>query len=187
MDRHENGIICTKHRLWKKKQTIIEIVEYFESNGYRFVELVYGEPNDFVFTERKEKIIQTLSRKGSFYGVRIKFEGTNTVFSVDSNTDGIDNVRFDIYAENEELLYEVKQIVLGVKDIIKPSNDSLEKGSEYLQNHPRLVRWVIGILIAVVLYLLGVHVLLFDIIGTIFSIVPFFIIYLVISSFLRRR
>lgn len=187
MELYNSGVICTKNRLWKKKKLVIEIVDYFEQQGFSFVEMVYGEPNDFVFTEQKDKIIKTLERKGSFFGIRIKFSYGNTIISIDSNTDGIDNVRYTIYDESQTSLDKNIEIILGVSDLIKPSNEALAKTSEYLSQRPKVVKWIIGILVVIILYLLGAHVLLMNLISIIFSIAPLFIIFLVLSYFLRRR
>ena len=187
MDIHENSVLCTKHRLWKKKDLVVLIVDYFVNNGYDFVELVFGEPNDFVFTEDRNKIIRTLSRKGSFYGIRLKFKNEKSIIEINSNADGVDNVHYTIYAEDQNILEETKEVLLNSIEIIKPSNDSIEKTSEFLSNNPKLVRWVIAVVVIVLGYFLGVHVLLLDIISIVFSIVPVFIIFLVISYFMRRR
>ena len=186
MDFYQSGIICTKHKLWKKKNTVLSIIDSLISKGYQFEEMVFGEPNDFVFSETYDNVIPTLSRKGNFFGIRIKFASSNYSFSIDSNTMGVDNVRFDIYADSEELLKSIKNDCLELITIIGATNESLTKGSEYLANNRKLVYTVVIILTAILMYFLGAYVFLFDIIYTIFSFAPILIIILLFSYFRRR-
>ena len=96
MDVYRNGAICTKIRLWKHKQIIVDIVDSLVDKGYEFKELVYGEPNDFVFTDDYTMIIPTLKKKGGFIGIRLKFQLDNNVIEISCNTNGVDNVKYDI-------------------------------------------------------------------------------------------
>lgn len=187
MNIYEDGVVCTKIKFWKKKNTIMEVVDYLIGKGYTFKELVYGEPNDFVFADEYENILSTLSRKGHFIGIRIKFEFMDSAFEINSNTNGVDNVQYDIYAFNEREMALIKKDIEEIKLIINPSNESVSKLSEFLANNPNIVKAVIIVLAIVLLYFLGVHVFLFSIINFIFSVAPIFVIFIIISLIRRRR
>ncbi len=185
MDYYKNGIICTKHKLWKSKKTVISIVDELLAKGYTFIEMVYGEPNDFVFANKYENIDKQLSRKG-FFGIRLKLEKQGVLLTIESNTNGIDNVKYSIFSETEVLLEESIQDALTLKNAIKPSNGLYAKSLEYLSNNHK----VRSILFAVVI-VLGVIVVnsIFPIISmalSIFMFAPFIFIYVAYSYFRRR-
>lgn len=186
MDYNENGVLCTKHRLWKKRQLVKDIVDAMEERGYTFKELVYGEPNNFVFADYVEEIDDILRKKGGFYGIRIKFERPGVLLEINSNSDGIDNVHYDVFADNQGRIEQVLEDLDDITLMIKPSSDTVEKISEAIAKNPKVRNGVLLLLVGVILYFLGVHVFLFDIIGFLFSFSPFLVIYL-IYIFWRRR
>jgi len=185
MDFYKNGIICTKHRLWKSKRTVISIVDELITIGYTFIEMVYGEPNDFVFANTYEDIDKQLSRKG-FFGIRLKLEKPGVLLTIESNTNGIDNVKYSIFSETEDLLDKTILDALNLKSTIKPSNSLYAKTLEYLSNNPKVRSIIFAIFIV-----LGVVAVnnIFPIISmalSIFMFAPFIFIYIA-YSYLRRR
>jgi hypothetical protein len=186
MELHTSGIICTKHKLWKKKQTVLAIISDFLAKGYNFQEMVYGEPNDFVFTEKFEDVEKTLSRKGSFFGIRIKFTGDNSTISIDSNTMGIDNVRYDVFAETKEQLNIIVDHCKSLKSVIGSTSESITKSGDYLGQHPTLVKVIIVAMVIAILYFIGVLFFITDIILMIFSFAPILFIFLIFAYFRRR-
>lgn len=187
MDFDESGIICTKNRLWKKKLLVIEIVDFMSELGYQFTELIYGEPDDFVFTEDYNEIMNKLKTKGNIFGIRIKFKKGENVVHVSSNTHGVDNVKYTVFAENEEELVVSRNDVMSLKELMKPSNDTVAKTSEYLVEHKNIRNGIIIVLVAILMYSLGAHVFFFDLISIIFSFAPILVIILLFSYFRNRR
>lgn len=155
MEMQQSGVICTKHKLWKKKKTVMDIIDTLQDKGYIFEEMIYGEPNDFIFTEKYDDVVSTLSRPGSFFGIRIKFKSENYLFSIESNTMGIDNVRYDIYAEDEILFKEILQDCLELEEVIGPSSDTLAKGTEFFGNNTTIAYVVIAAMLVILFVLLS--------------------------------
>ncbi|GEM_PF-4018590 len=186
MDLNETNVLCTKHRLWKKQALIRSIIDAMIDKGYRFKELVLGEPSYFVFAETYDEIDDTFRKKGGYYGIRIKFERDDTQLEINSNNDGVNNVHYTIFADTTDALETAKQDLNEIRELIRPSNDKVEQASEFVATHPRLRNTVIIILVGVTLYFLGVHVFLFNIVQILFSFSPFLFLY-ILFLFLRRR
>lgn len=186
MDYFESGVICTKNRLWKNKKIVKDIVDNLKSLGYDFDELVYGEPNDFIFTDEYEEITKLLSMKGSFFGIRIKMKKKDIQLSVECNTNGVDNVKYNVFAETEGLLSETVNHAKNLKTVIKPSNNAVARVMEYISLH-RQVRTML-VIIAVVLGILLVNMFIpiINMAISIFMFAPLLFIYL-IYSYRRRR
>lgn len=186
MDNFKAGTICTKHRLWKNSRTVMLIVDEMINRGYQFKEMVYGEPNDFVFADTYDTIEKQLKVRGSFLGIRIRFEKEGILLSIESVTNGVDNVKYSVFAETEDLLVEVINDALDLKDVIKPSSNTLAQLNEYLIAN-RQVKTMI-VVIAVVLLIIGVNQV-FPIISMFFSVImfaPLLFLYL-IYVYARRR
>ena len=187
MDFHKNGVLCTKHRLWKKRTLVVDVIDSMIERGYQFKELVFGEPNNFVFADEYDEIDDLLKRKGGFYGIRIKFERPGVQVEINSNSDGIDNVQYVIFTEYEHTIEQVLTDLEDVKLLMKPSNETVEKLSEYIIKRPKIRNTVIIVLIAITLYFLGIYVFLWDLIRILFSFSPFLMIYIIYLISRRRR
>lgn len=185
MDYTETKVLCTKHRLWKNQNLIVQIVEALLEKDFIFKEVVLGEPNNFIFADHYEELSDILKRKG-YYGIRIKMQYNDALLEINSNTDGIDNVQYTVFATDEDTYSSIKEVLPDIKNIIKPTNTQLEQASEFLQIHPQIRNITILVLIAISLYFLGVHVFLFDIARIIFSFSPFLTLY-ILYLILRRR
>ena len=185
MDIHKNGVICSKNKLWKKKTIIKSIIDYMIDQGYDFQELVYGEPNNFVFADEYKEIEPLLKRKG-FFGIRIKFRNSNTFFEIHSNTNGVDNVKYEIFSENGETLNEALSLLSDVSSIIGSSNETLIKSGEFLVKQRKIRNIVLLLTLLLGLYFLNVHVLLFNLVSVAYSFIPFLFLFLLIDRFRRR-
>lgn len=186
MDYTESGIVCTKHRLWKNSTLVFQIVDLLLQNNYTFKEVVIGEPNNFVFADEYSELPEMLKKKG-FYGIRIKMQYNDAMIEINSNTDGVDNVQYTIFAVDETTYKTLKDTIPLVKDAIRPASNQIEQAREYLQNHPQIRNISILILIAIALYFLGIHVFLFNIVRILFSFSPFLALYIMYLIFRRRR
>jgi ABC-type multidrug transport system fused ATPase/permease subunit len=186
MDYFKSDTICTKHRLWKNSKTVLLIVDEMISKGYQFKEMVYGEPNDFVFADTYENIEKQLKMRGSFFGIRIRFEREGILLSIESMSNGIDNVKYSVFADTEELMNEVTNDALQLKNIIKPSSNTLAQLNEYLTTHKQARTMIVVTMI--VLLIVGINQV-FPIISmalSIFMFAPLIFIYL-IYVYTRRR
>jgi len=186
MDYTETAVICTKHRLWKQPTLVKNLVDTLLSKNYTFREVVLGEPNSFIFADHYEELESILRKKG-YYGIRIKMEMHDAMIEINSNTDGVDNVQYTIFATDEETYQTIKADIPLIKSVIKPSNNQLETASEFIQTHPQIRNISILVLIAITLYVLGIHVFLFDIVRILFSFSPFLALYIMYLIFRRRR
>lgn len=186
MDRNESGIICTKSRLWKRKQILINIIDYMINQGYEFVELVYGEPNNFVFADEYHEIESVLKRKG-FYGIRIKFRNSVTVLEINSNTGGTNNVKYDIFTEGEMTLRSAKEHISEISNIIGSSSEVLVKSGEFLEKQRKIRNIVLLVLLLVVIYFLNIHVLFLNLVSVAYTFSPILFFFLVFSLLRRRR
>jgi len=186
MDYTESGVICTKHRLWKNSTLVFQIVDMLLQKNYIFKEVVIGEPNNFVFADEYDELAEMLKKKG-FYGIRIKMQYNDAMIEINSNSDGIDNVQYTIFAVDESTYTILKETIPFIKEVIKPASNQVEQTREYLQNHPQIRNVSILILIAVTLYFLGVYVFLFNIVRILFSFSPFIALYIMYLIFRRRR
>ncbi len=185
MDLHESGVICTKRKLWKRKQTIKNIVEYMLKSGYEFIELVYGEPNNFVFADEIHEIDSVLKRKG-FFGIRMKFKNNVTVFEINSNTNGVENVKYDIFTEGELTLRNAKNQIEELSKIIGSSSEVLVKSGEFIQRQRKIRNIILLVTALVIIYFFNIHILLLEFVWVIYSFAPILFIFL-IFSLLRRR
>lgn len=185
MNLHKRGVICSKSKLWKRKAILKSIVDYMLSEGYEFLELVYGEPNNFVFADQYNEIEPLLKRKG-FFGIRIKFKNENTLFEINSNTNGVDNVKYDIYSENDETLNDTVEQLEAVSSIIGSSNEALIKSGEFLVKQRKIRNIVLLVLLLIGLYFLNVHIFLFNLVSVAYSFIPFLFLFLIIDRFRRR-
>lgn len=186
MDYTETDVLCTKHKLWKKGSLVLELVDYLLHKGYVFKEVVIGEPNNFIFADHYDEI-RPLFQKRGFYGIRIKVIYNDAILEINSNTDGIDNVQYTIYATDEANYQHLKSELESIRSIIGPSSESFATISEFIQTHRKLRNITILVLIAISLYFLGIHVFLFNIIQILFSFSPFLFIYIAYLVFRRRR
>lgn len=185
MNLHESGIVCTKSKLWKKKKIIISIIDYMIEQGYEFQELVFGEPNNFVFADQYHEIENVLKRKG-FFGIRIKFKNDHTLFEINSNTNGVDNVKYDIFTEDEVTLEQAQEQLEELSNIIGSTSETLVKSGELIQRHRRIRLAVLIVALAIGMYFLNVHLLLLNIVELAFSFFPLLFILLLIDRFRRR-
>lgn len=185
MDYTKNGILGTKHRLWKKRSVIISIVDQLLEEGYTFKEVVIGEPNNFVFADRYDELEEVLKKRG-FFGVRIKMLYKEAQIEINSNTDGVDNVQYTIFAEELESYNKILNDIDGLITLLKPSNDVIAQVHEYFSMHKTLRNTILLIIVGILLYFLGIHVFLFNLVGILFSFSPFLVIY-ILYIFLRRR
>lgn len=185
MDLHDNGVICTKSKLWKRKKIILSIIDYMLTQDYQFQELVFGEPNNFVFADEYHEIEGILKKKG-YFGIRLKFKRFNTIFEVHSNTNGINNVKYEIFTDDEEDFEEAKTQLNDISNIIGSSNESLVKSSEFLSKQRKLRTGILIVTLAVGLYFLNVYVLLWNILELALSFAPILFILLLIDRFRRR-
>jgi hypothetical protein len=186
MDYDKNGILGTKHRLWKKKSTVIAIVDQLLDMGYTFKEVVIGEPNNFVFADHYEELHSILKKRG-FYGIRIKVLYKDALLEINSNTDGVNNVQYTIFAEELESYNKVLNDIDTLIAFIKPSSDTVAQVHEYFTNHTTLRNTILLVIVGIILYFLGVHVFLFDLIGILFSFSPFLAIYILYILLRRKR
>ncbi len=186
MDNYVNGIICTKRKLWKKKEQVKDIVDFMIVKGYSFKELVYGEPNDFVFTEKYEDIDKTLSRKGSFFGIRLKFERTGVQLEIESNTNGVDNVKYSIFADQSEDLKKAENDSLELKEIIKATSNTISMVAEYLDNHRKFQLAIVVVLVIVLILAVNNFVPIVSMVSSIFMFSPLLFLYLLFVYFRRR-
>ena len=186
MDYFESGVIGTKRKLWKKKNTVLKIIDFLMEKGYEFNEMVYGEPNDFVFASIYDDIKKKLSMKGSFMGIRIKMKKNGIILDIESNTRGVDNVRYSIFSKTEELLSTAIEDALGIKDVMKSSNRGIAQVTEYLSLHRKLR---LGIYIATAVIFVVVLNFIFPLISYIIWILSAFplLTILILYSYLRRR
>ena len=186
MDLYKDGVICTKNKLWKKTSTILAIVDDFISKGYTFKEMVYGEPNDFVFATTYDKIIPKLKVRGTFVGIRLKFEYRDAVVTIFSNTRGIDNVGFQVFAEDKDTLSKVANESIALKTIIKPSNNSFAKLSEYIANHKQIRTVFVIVAVIAAILLVNTFVPIISMVSSIFMFAPLIFIYIFFAYFRRR-
>lgn len=186
MDKNTTGVICTKHRLWKQKTTVLAIISDLQQHGYHFKEVVLGEPNNFIFADTIEEVEDLFAKKG-FYGIRIKMENDATSIEINSNTDGIDNVQYTIFAVDDATLQQATEVVINLRSIIRPSNNTIASFQEWLGLHKQVRNIFVLVLIAITLYLLGAHVFIFSILQMILSFSPFLTIYIIYLLFRRRR
>lgn len=187
MDIHDMGVICTKSKLWNKKTLLPKIITLMEEKGYQFKELVRGEPSNFVFADQSYEIEKTLKIKGSFFGVRMKFQNNHTIISINSNTNGINNVKYEIYTDTEEHLKKAIQDLDDVKLLIRPSSNTFAKSSEYFSEHKKLRFWIIVVLSVIALYFLNVFFYLTVLFSFVGGFGSFFLIYILWRLFDRRR
>lgn len=185
MDYTKTDILCTKHRLWRKADLVQALIDRLLEEGYQFKEVVVGEPKYFMFADHYDEL-PSLFKKRDFYGIRIKMTLDDAILELNSNTDGVDNVHYTIFASKEDTYERIIADLEWMRQLIGPSNDQLAQFSEYLVNHRKVTYTVILILVAIALYFLGVHVFLLNLVGIIFSFSPFLVMYL-LFIFLRRR
>lgn len=185
MEIHKNGVLCTKKNIWKKKKLIIAVIDYMINAKYEFVELVYGEPKNFTFADEYHEIEKVLKKKG-FYGIRIKFKNNDNIVEFHANTNGIQNVKYDVFTASELSFKHVLEDLEKVSSIIGSSNETLVKGGELLYRKRKYTYIAIALVGAIALYFLNVYVFLFRSIASIFSIAPLFT-FLLLFYFLRRR
>lgn len=186
MDYTKTDILCTKNRLWKKRDVVIQLVDQLMDQGYQFKEVVIGEPNNFIFADEYDELYPLFDRKG-YYGIRIKMTYDDATIEINSNTDGVDNVQFTIFASSSEVFDKLLSNMDLVRTLINPSNEQVASISEYLQQHQKLTSTIILVLVAIILYFLGVHLFLFNLIGILFSFSPFLAIYILYLVLRRRR
>ncbi|QMS84860.1 hypothetical protein [Candidatus Xianfuyuplasma coldseepsis] len=186
MDYNTTGVICTKRRLWKQQSTVVAIISHLQDQGYHFKEVVLGEPNNFIFADTVHELDEIFAKKG-YYGIRIKMDNDDTLIEINSNTDGINNVQYTIFAESEELLVRAKQHMEELVFIIRPSNNTFAQFSEWLGTHKQIRNIAVLVLIAITLYFLGVHVFIFSFLQMILSFSPFLTIYIIYLLLRRRR
>ena len=186
MDIHKTGVLCTKRKLWKKQNTITQVVDYMLQEGYQFIELVYGEPNNFVFADEYNEIKDVLKKKG-FFGIRIKFKNNSSQIEIHSNTNGIDNVKYDVFTETEMSFKQIEETLEQIKNIIGSSNDTLIKGEEFFQKRRQLRLAIMIVLGVITLYFLNVHILIFNFVYLVVTSIPLFFVFYFIYLFMRRR
>lgn len=186
MDFTTTDILCTKHRLWKKGSLVKSIIDQLIERGYEFKEVVIGEPNNFIFADHYEEI-DALFHKRGFFGIRIKMLYNDVSLEINSNTDGINNVHYTIFATEEDSYQRVLQDLELVREWIGPSSEGLATVSEYLANHKQLTYGIIVVLIGIILYVLGAYVFLFSAVRYLLSFSPFLLMYIMYLFFLRRR
>lgn len=186
MDIHKTGIICTKNKLWKHKSLLKHIIDEMIVRGYTFKELVRGEPSYFVFADQPDEIDKTLQMKGTYFGVRIKFQKDSTLISIHSNTNGIDNVKFEVYTESEDTMKLAMEEIEYIKSLIRPSSGTLVKIGEYVSTHKKVRTTLIIIVSVVILYLLNGFFYLSLLLSIIGGISPFLLIW-IIWLLARRR
>jgi hypothetical protein len=186
MDYSTTDVLCTKHRLWKKGTLVQSIIDQLLEHGYAFKDVVIGEPNNFIFADQYDEI-EDLFKKRGFYGIRIKMIYEDVSLEINSNTDGVNNVQYTIFATNEETYKKVLNDLDLVREWIGPSSEGLANVSEYLVTHKRLTYGIIVALIGTILYFLGAYVFLFSAVRYILSFSPFLVMYFVYLFFLRRR
>lgn len=186
MDYNMTGIVCTKRRLWKQKPIVKAIISHLQEQGYRFKEVVIGEPNNFIFAESQEELDELFTKRG-FFGIRIKMENSSTMIEINSNTDGINNVQYTIFADSQELLQNAKHHIEDLIPIIRPSNNTFAQFSEWLGAHKQVRNIAMLVLIAITLYILGAHVFIFSFLQMILSFSPFLTIYILYLLLRRRR
>jgi hypothetical protein len=186
MDYSKSGVICTKNKLWKHKNLVLGIIYKLQEHGYGFNEVVIGEPNNFIFAESLDEVDELFTKKG-FYGIRIKMSNDHVMIEINSNTDGVDNVQYTVFAETTGLLDVAIDHVMDTAYIIKPSNEQMASFSEWVDHHRQLRNIVIFILIGIVLYILGVHVLLLSLVTYAFSFSPFLVIFVIYLIYSRNR
>lgn len=186
MDLHDSGVICTKSKLWKRKQILINIIDYMISKGYTFEELVYGEPNNFVFADEYHEIESVLKRRG-FFGIRIKFSNSSTIFEINSNTNGVDNVKYDIFTEGELTLRTAKEHLIEISKIIGSSSEVLVKSSEFIAKQRRIRNAVLLVGLLVIIYFLNIHVLFLNLVSVAYTFSPILFFFILFSLLRRRR
>lgn len=185
MDKQDNGIICTKRKLWKRKNIVKDIVDYMIKEEYTFEEVVIGEPNNFIFADEYHEIDGLFTKKG-FFGIRIKFRNDDSIIEISSNTNGLNNVLYNIFSKNTETLQEAKNRIEDIKNIIGTSSEALVISTEFLERQRRIRNIVVIILVLIGLYFFNVHVLLLNLVSILYSFLPFLFIYLLIDRFRRR-
>ena len=156
------------------------------SQGFEFVELVYGEPNNFVFADEYHEIEGILKKKG-FFGIRIKFRNNVTIFEINSNTGGTNNVKYDIFTEGELTLRNAKLYLNELSRIIGSSNEAIIKSSELIQRHRKIRNAVLLVAILIIVYFLNVHILLLNLVSVLYTFSPILFIYIVFLLLRRRR
>ena len=186
MDYTKTDILCTKHRLWKKREVVMLVVDQLIERGYQFKEVVIGEPNNFIFADEYDELYPLFERRG-YYGIRIKMTYEEATLEINSNTDGVDNVQFTVFASSSEVFEKLISDMDWVRTLIGPSNEQFATISEYLQQHQKLTSTIILVLVAIILYFLGIHIFLFNLIGILFSFSPFLMIYILYLILRRRR
>lgn len=186
MDYSTTDILCTKHRLWKKGTLVKSIIDQLMERGYEFKEVVIGEPNNFIFADQYDEI-EDLFKKRGFYGIRIKMIYNDVSLEINSNTDGVDNVHYTIFASEEHTYQHVHDDLELIREWIGPSSEGLATVSEYLATHKQLTYGIIVVLIGIIVYVLGAYVFFFNAIRYILSFSPFLVMYLIYLFFLRRR
>lgn len=182
---HKNGVITTKRKLWKRPSLVLHIVNSLKSRGYQFKEVVYGAPNDFVFADTYDEIETTLKRKG-FFGIRIRFTKGTSELEIASNTNGVDNVKYDIFADEEISLEAILLDIPYIAELIGTSSKLLIQSSEYMESRKKLRIAIIVLILLPIVYFLGVHVFLLRIFSYVLGFSPFLLFY-IIFILLRRR
>lgn len=185
MDIHENGVICTKSKLWKRRKIIVSIIDTMVNDGYHFLELVFGEPNNFVFADQYHEIEDVLKKKG-FFGIRLKFQKDHTIFEIHSNTNGTNNVKYEIFTDSEQGLEDCKTHLDILKSLIGSSNEALVKGSEFLDKQSKVRNLILLLALLVGLYFLNVYVLLWNLVQIATRFLPFLFFLLLFDRYRRR-
>jgi len=151
MEYNETVIICKKNRLWKQQRIVQDIIVALTNKGYQFREVVLGEPRNFIFAETIDEVHDLFTKKG-FYGIRIKLGNDDVELEINSNTDGVDNVQYTVYATTKEHLQKTISTLKELTEIIHPSNDQLASFLEWMDQHKQLRNTLI--ISGIVLYLL---------------------------------
>lgn len=186
MDYFKTDTICTKHKLWKNSKTVLSIVDTMIDKGYHFKELVYGEPNDFIFTEVYEDIEKKLKMRGSFFGIRIRFEKAGVLLAIESMTNGIDNVKYSIFAETETLLNKAIDDALPLKEVIKPSSNTFALLAEYLSTHRQARTMIVVATVVVLIFAVNQFIPIISMAFSVIMFAPLLFLYL-IYTYSRRR